>query len=128
MKKLIIGAFTLAFFSTPAHALYLSYCSNFAPSPNNPVSFSYQSCVNRNFSEVRRASDDALYLQFCQNYGNSVGLSYTGCINRNFSAIERTLEPRPYLQYCMNLSRDQLDSSFISCVNRNFSTIQRAMR
>lgn len=101
--------------------IYLSYCSHFGQG----VSYSFQSCVNSNFSSVSRVMGG--FISNCYNIGNEVSFSFTSCVNSGFRTIERQFNNAIWLQECMNFDRQTLDYSFVSCVNSNFGTIQRAI-
>ncbi len=99
--------------------IFLSYCSHYGTG----VSYSFQSCVNSNFSAISRITTG--FFQNCMNFGQEVDYGFTSCVNSNFREAERKLENNIWLQNCMNFDRKTLDYSFISCVNSNFNTIQR---
>ncbi len=122
----LVGAILIGMLSIPGHAAFMSYCMNFATS--NPVSSSFESCVNRNFERAQRMTNDYLFINSCHNFSSTVSFGYTSCIQRNFNEVARALPSGTFLQYCSNFSRTSLDQSFISCVNRNFSTIERELR
>lgn len=126
MKKLILAlAITLTSFS--ANAIFLQNCHNTSWG-NDAVSFSYQSCLNRNFREIERATPGSLFLQHCSNFGSQVSYFFESCVNNNFRSIERAIDNPIFLSLCHNFSRDRLDFAFESCVNRNFSTVERELR
>ena len=110
-------------FSNTNEKIFLSYCSNFG----DGVSYSYQSCVNRNFSNIQRELNGAFF-SYCSNFGDEVSYSFTSCLNRNFDAVERELDYNVFLSYCSNFSRSELDFSFTSCVNSNYRAIERALQ
>lgn len=122
MKAIILALTSL--FVVEAQAVFLNHCSNFL-FQDQAVSYSYESCVNRNFQTVERELENKVYMQYCSNFGDEVQYSYTSCINRNFRNIERELNV--FLSFCSNFSRDELDYSFQSCVNRNFREISREL-
>ncbi len=128
MKTLMFYLCTLWAASLMAEdKVYLSNCYNYI-SDNDPVSFSYESCVNRNFRTSGREMN-GLYLSTCINFDrNEVSSSFTYCINSNFSSIALNLKDRPYLLNCYNFSPKRLDISFINCVNRNFKIVGRALK
>lgn len=97
----------------------LSYCSHFG----SGVSFSFQSCVNSNFSRV--ASELGGFSSYCSNIGDEVSFSFTSCVNRNFSNAQSRGDGSLYLRYCTNFDRTRLDFSYVSCVNSNFNAIER---
>ncbi len=99
--------------------IFLSYCSHFGTG----VSYSFQSCVNSNFSAVARITGG--FYQYCMNIGQEVDYGFTSCVNSGFREAQRQLNNNIWLQDCMNFDRKTLDYSFISCVNSNFNTIQR---
>ncbi len=101
--------------------IYLSYCSNYGAG----VNFSFQSCVNNNFSSVGREIGG--YFSYCANYGDEVSFSFTSCVNSGFREAARILDNNIYLQNCYNFDQKNLDFSFISCVNSNYSEISRAI-
>jgi hypothetical protein len=101
--------------------IYLGYCSNYGAG----VNYSFQSCVNNNFSSVGRELGG--YFSYCANYGDEVSYSFTSCVNSGFSEAARLLGKNIYLQNCYNFDQKNLDFSFISCVNSNYSEISRAI-
>lgn len=127
MKKLFLFVLLLASFLPVAKAqesnekapIYLQYCSHFGTG----VSYSFQSCVNSNFSSVARVTGG--FFQHCMNFSQEVDYGFTSCVNYGFREAQRQLNNNIWLQDCMNFDRKTLDYSFISCVNSNFSTIQR---
>jgi len=98
--------------------IFLGQCFN----SGSGVSFSFSSCVNRNFSSI--ASRTRGFYSYCSNIGDEVSFSFTSCIQRNFQSVERDTSGNLYLSYCFNSTRDQLGFSYISCVNRNFRAIE----
>lgn len=105
----------LALIASASQAIYLSPCYNYE---RDRVSFSYQACVNNNFTQV--ATELRTYTSYCSNFGNTPNFSYISCINNNFYTVSRSLNT--YLQNCNNFG-DELSYSFISCVNNNFDKI-----
>lgn len=99
--------------------IYLSYCSHYGAG----VSYSFQSCVNSNFSSVSREIGG--YFSYCTNFGNEVDYGFTSCVNSGFREAQRQLNNNVWLQDCFNFDRTTLDFSFVSCVNSNFSQLQR---
>lgn len=99
--------------------IYLSYCSHFGTG----VSYSFQSCVNSNFSSVAQTIGG--YFSYCTNFGAEVDYSFTSCVNSGFREAQRQLDNKVWLRDCYNFDRTTLDFSFVSCVNSNFSDIQR---
>ena len=121
MKSLTIF-FTL-FISTAAHAdFYLRSCYDMEM--RGGVSYSYQNCINSNFSLIQRNSD--IFISHCTNYGRNVSFSYTSCIERNFSRIQNEI-PDVYLRYCSNFDRKKLGLSYQSCVRSNFVKIENEL-
>ena len=109
---------------TQSHAVYLNHCSNIS-SPGQPVSYSYESCVNRNFFTIQ-SEINGLYLPHCFNSSRDVvDYSFTSCINRNFRSIAVRL--REYAPSCFNYNRHKLDYTFTSCVSSNYRTIERKL-
>ena len=121
--KNLIAAFALLFSLSASANVYLQQCYNYA-SPNQPVSFSFQSCLNRNFREIDRAA--GTFSQYCSNIGDTVSYSFTSCVRRNFSNVDYKY-PQMYLQFCSNFGRDRMDYGYESCVNRNFRTVEREL-
>lgn len=101
---------------------FFSYCSNFG----DGVSFSFSSCVNRNFREAQRELGG--FYSHCSNFGDEVSFSYISCIQSNFRSVERNADGSLYLSYCSNFDRDRLGFSFVSCVNSNFRSIESYLR
>lgn len=99
--------------------IYLSYCSHYGAG----VSYSFQSCVNSNFSSVSREIGG--YFSYCTNFGNEVDYGFTSCVNSGFREAQRQLNNNVWLQDCFNFDRTTLDFSFVSCVNSNFNQLQR---
>lgn len=99
--------------------IFLNYCNHFGPG----VSYSFQSCINNNFSTISRHTQG--FYSYCTNFGQEVDYGFTSCVNRNFQEAQRQLQNRIWLQYCYNYDRSKLDYSFISCVNSNYGEIQR---
>jgi hypothetical protein len=124
MKKFF--ALFVAIISMNASALILFPCYNYA-SPNNAVSYSYQSCINSNFNSIEREVNAPIFLQYCSNFGSGVDYSFTSCINNNFRSVERALSRPIFLSNCMNFSNTDLDFSFSSCVNNNFRSVERGI-
>jgi len=122
MKKLIL-ALALVFSGAVSANIYLENCSAFS-TPMDPVPYSFQSCINRNFRKVDRALNT--FSSFCSNIGGGVSYSFTACVQRNFSSVDLKL-PAMYLEYCSNFSRDRLDFSYVSCINRNYRKIATAL-
>lgn len=120
MKVLTI--FLISMISLQAEAVFLNHCSNYATN-NQPVSYMYESCVNRNFREIEMALENKVYLRHCMNFGEKVQYSFTNCINSNFRDIQRELST--FINYCVNFDQDELGYTFQSCVNRNYREIQR---
>lgn len=120
---LLVLLFTL-FLQTPVKSedntkqIFLGQCIN----SGSGVSFSFLSCVNRNFSSI--ASTTRGFYSYCSNIGDEVSFSFTSCIQRNFQSVERDASGGLYLSYCFNSTRDQLGFSYVSCVNRNFRAIE----
>lgn len=108
-------------FAKDKNNIYLSYCSNYGKG----VDFSFQSCVNDNFSSVGRELGG--YFGYCANYGDEVSYSFTSCVNSGFSEAARLLDNKVFLQSCFNFNQKELDFSFISCVNSNYNEISRAI-
>jgi hypothetical protein len=110
--------YLLAFaFSAYTSAAYLSPCYNY----EDRVSFSYQACINNNFSQV--ASEINSFPSYCVNYGDSPSYSFISCINNNFQDSARRLGSGAYYPSCHNYG-DRLSFSFISCVNSNFRDLE----
>ncbi len=115
MLKLIIASIV----ALSSQAISLENCRNYTQTGG--VSFSYESCVNRNFREISYELDLNLY--HCTNYSNQVDPSFTSCINRNFQNVRRTAN-RLFLMNCYNYGTT-LNYYFVSCTNRNFEEIQK---
>lgn len=126
MKKLIL-AMAISLTSFSANAIFLQQCFNHV-SGNQAVSYSYQSCINRNFREIERNIETPVFLQHCSNYGTRVDYFFTSCINRNFKEIEREINEPIFLNFCTNFTPDRLDFSYTSCVNRNYRALERVLR
>ncbi|MBT3586213.1 MAG: hypothetical protein HN509_15000 [Halobacteriovoraceae bacterium] len=126
MKTLLATAVMI--FSFNANALFLNSCYN-TTFGDEAVSYSYESCLNRNFREIEREVDEIMFLNRCSNFPrNMVSYSFTSCLTRNFREIERKLGNSIFLNRCTSFRTDTLDFSFTSCVNRNFRTIERELR
>jgi len=125
MKKLIM-TLLLMMISYAAHGLYLQTCYNngFA---GNAVSFSYQNCVNQNFSQLKREIPNS-FISYCRNSGALVDYFYTNCIADNFRALERQLSGPLYLRYCTNSNSETLGYFYRACVKDNFSSLQRHLQ
>ena len=119
---LILAFLSLGTFSAEKNSVFLSYCSNFG----DGVSYSFQSCVNSNFSTIQREVGG--FFSYCSNFGQEVDYSFTSCVNQGFREAQRQLENSVYLQDCYNFDRKTLDYSFISCVNSNFSSLAREIK
>ena len=117
----LLAVLSLTILSSQAHAIYLSHCHNFTSS-HQAVSYSYESCVNRNFREIEREFDNKVYLSHCMNFGDKVSYSFTSCINRNFRTVE--IEMNNLLSHCTNFNDEELSYSFQSCVNRNYREVE----
>lgn len=99
--------------------IILSYCSHYG----SGVSFSFQSCVNSNFSRVSQVLGG--FSSYCSNFGDEVSFSFTSCVNRNFQNAQSQADGSLYLQYCSNFDRTSLGFGYVSCVNSNFRAIER---
>lgn len=130
MKYILLAMLAVSFMSQPVLAkkpheptptVFLSYCSHFGTG----VSFSFQSCVNSNFSSVQRELGG--FFNYCMNIGKEVSYSFTSCVNSGFREAQRQLGNNVWLQDCYNFNRDTLDFSFVSCVNSNFSRVSSEM-
>lgn len=126
MKYILLAMISFSFMSQtamakkphePAPTVFLSYCSHFGTG----VSYSFQSCVNSNFSSVQREIGG--FYGYCMNIGNEVDYSFTSCVNSGFREAQRQLGNNVWLQDCYSFGRDTLDYSFVSCVNSNFNRI-----
>ena len=126
MKYILLAMLSFSFMSQttmakkphePAPTVFLSYCSHFGTG----VSYSFQSCVNSNFSSVQREIGG--FYGYCMNIGNEVDYSFTSCVNSGFREAQRQLGNNVWLQDCYSFGRDTLDYSFVSCVNSNFNRI-----
>lgn len=125
MKKVFLSfllLISMTSFANDKGTIFLSYCSHFG----SGVSYSFQSCINSNFSTVQRELGG--YFSYCSNFGTEVDYGFTSCINQGFREAVRLLENRVYLSDCYNFDRKNLDFGFISCVNSNFSSIQREVK
>lgn len=120
--------FLFCFFLAPsAHALFIQQCHNSGATQFNPVSFSFQSCINRNFREIEYYLDTRFFFQQCHNFGTGVSFAYINCINRNFSEARRAVGGPIFLPRCSNFRSDMLEWQFMSCVNQNFRYVERFM-
>ncbi len=124
MRKLVISllcCYSFAAWSTP----YFSYCYNYG----DDVSYSFTSCVDRNFSQMEQELDN-IYLSYCYNSDNSrLEYGFTSCVNRNFDRIERAMSElgaSVYFSYCYESGDTGVSYSFQSCVNGNFDRLSRA--
>ncbi len=126
MKQVLLSMIAFSFVSSPILAkkphepgptVYLSYCSHFGTG----VSYSFQSCVNSNFSSVQREIGG--FFSYCMNIGKEVDYSFTSCVNSGFREAQRQLGNNVWLQDCYSFNRDTLDFSFVSCVNSNFNRL-----
>jgi hypothetical protein len=97
-----------------------SHCTSFGQG----VPFSFQHCLNNNFSTASR-SLSRTFFSYCSNSGDEVQFFFVNCVNQNFSRIERVLDYQVNLQYCTNPNRERIEFYFTSCVNNNFSKIAR---
>lgn len=102
--------------------LYMQHCSNVG----SDVSYFFQSCVNNNFSDIRRELNNGFF-RYCSNIGSEVSYFFTSCINDNFREAQSKLDNYVYLSHCSNFGRE-MDFMFVSCVNRNFREIERELR
>jgi len=126
MKKIYFIVIGL-FFSLNAHAVFLQYCSNFGR-VDNPVSFSYTSCVNSNFNTIGREVNPPAFFRYCSNFGSRVDYFFISCINDNFRSAQYTInDPNLFLSHCSNYRDTELEFSFTSCVQRNYSEIERSL-
>jgi len=126
MKRVLFSLIGLML-SFNAHAVFLQYCSNYSM-PNNPVSFSFSSCVNSNFNSIDRELEAPTFFSYCSNFGSQVDYFFVSCINSNFRTAEQALrEKNIFLQHCSNFRNDELDFFFVSCVNNNFREVERAL-
>ena len=114
----LLGIISILFSANLYADIYPTYCSNYGPG----VSYSYQSCINSNFSQFARELD--AYVGHCYNYGDRVSYSFTSCVNNNFREIDRHLGT--YSGFCTSYG-DDLSYSFVSCVYRNFSEAARVI-
>lgn len=121
MKALIILILSI----TQANAIFLMSCSNYG-STSRPVSYSYEYCLNNNFSKIEREID-GLYLSNCSNYSrDKVDYSFTSCVNRNFRQIDMKLKSI-FMMSCSNYNSSELSYSFTSCSNSNFYKVERKL-
>jgi hypothetical protein len=124
MRNLVLSLLcccSLTAFASP----YFSYCYN----SGDAVSYSFTSCVSRNFDEAARSFDSSPYLSYCFNSGDdSLDYSFTSCVNRNFDRIDSELSELGhsiYFSYCYESGDTGVSYSFQSCVNRNFDRLAR---
>lgn len=110
---------TSSLFALENKNIFLNYCTHYG----SGVSYSFQSCINSNFTNIARYTQG--YYSYCSNFGQDVDFGFTSCINRNFQEAQRQLQNRIWLQDCYNYDRSSLDFSFTSCVNSNYGMIQR---
>ena len=75
--------------------VFLSSCFN----SGSGVSFSFSSCLNRNFNQVAR--DLGGFYSYCSNFGDEVSFSFTSCVNRNFNTAERESQGKIFLRYLL---------------------------
>ena len=116
MKKFFLVFFILL--SININALVLQDCYNFG----DEVSFSYENCINSNFSTIDRdLFNNSLFLRRCSNFGNGVEFSFVNCINNNFSTIERECLENLFLTDCFNYGTT-LTSNFTYWRDRFFRT------
>ena len=121
MKFLTLILLTLI--TTSAHAnLFLRSC--YDNTRTTGVSYSYQSCINSNFTAIKREIDIRNF--HCSNLGNRATYSFTSCIERNFQSVEDNMDVR--LDYCTNFDRDKLSYSYQICIRRNFTKIERVLK
>lgn len=127
MKNLVM-IFTFVLFQNISSAanintesIFLGSCYNYGTG----VSYSYQSCINSNFSSVGRETGG--FMSYCSNFGDEVSYSFTSCVNSNFREAARKLNNEIFLPDCFNFDRKNLDYSFISCANSNFMNLERAV-
>jgi hypothetical protein len=119
MTLLALGVTTQAQAEPVNNKIFLSSCFN----SGSGVSFSFSSCVNRNFNEVARELGG--FYSYCSNFGDEVSFSFISCISRNFNNAERESQGKIFLRYCSNIDRTRLSYSYVSCVNSNFREIER---
>lgn len=117
--KIVTMMFALMLSAPTFASVYLNPCFEYQ---QQGVSYTYQSCVNRNFSRI--SNELGIFLSHCSNYGDEVSYSFTSCVERNFNSIESKVTSL-YLGYCSNFDRERLSYSFTSCVNRNFDSVER---
>ena len=117
--KSFLGIIFVFLLSSSVQAIYLSPCYNYG----DQVSFSFESCINRNFRDIDHALDRRVWPQHCFASQGRADFSFVSCINRNFRYVENVLG-RIYLEHCYN-SNEQVTFGFESCVNRNFRSIER---
>lgn len=118
--KNIIMIIALSLVSTFASArVFLPSCHNYTQN----VSYSYVSCVNRNFSEISRELTGA-FITSCYNYGDDVSFSFTSCIDRNLRSAAYELDV--IAPYCTNFGTT-LSHSYQYCVNNAMRALERAL-
>lgn len=101
-------------------------CYNY-PSAQRPVSFSYETCLNKNFRDLAERLDYANYMRRCSNYsGRRVSYGFTACINNNFRELASEFDDL-YLSSCYNSGTDELSYGFKSCVRRNIEILDRGI-
>lgn len=111
MRKALLALAMI--FTIPSSAAYMSSCYNYG----DGVSYSFTSCINRNFREAGASFS-------CYNYGDDLSYSFQSCVNNNFRDVARDLDV--FVSSCNNYG-DGVSFSYESCVNRNFRTIERAL-
>ena len=127
MKKIFFALFliliqNLSYTQTRnTESIFLGSCYNYGTG----VSYSYQSCINSNFSSIGRETGG--FMSYCSNFGDEVSYSFTSCVNSNFREAARKLNNEIFLPDCFNFDRKNLDYSFISCANSNFMNLERAV-
>lgn len=122
LRSLIALSFLFSFQVSAENTVDKAFLSSCFHSGSG-VSFSFSSCVNRNFNEIERELGG--FYSYCSNFGDEVQFSFLSCIERNFRTVEREAQGKIFMRYCSNFDRGRLDYSYTSCVNSNFREVER---
>ena len=117
MKKLLIFIILLIGINSYGASIWLNNCRNI---DENEISYSFESCVNHNFSEINWFLQT--FSRSCYSHGEGVPFIYEDCINSNFRNL--LFEIPVHFDNCHNLG-DKVSWFFTRCINRNFSEVER---
>ena len=120
LKLLFVPIFFSSMIMNANARVMMMNCFNFS---QTDIDLSFQSCVNRNFSEAGRELN--LFLGHCSHFRGAPLSSFTSCVSNNMTRVGYKISPM--LAYCFNYDGQRLSPSYTSCLNSNFRTIEREL-